>query len=118
MAATNAVIKLIESQTTLDLAALAGAANVSSAIPVMLIKFWSASSRITSTTSSTVILPTNLEFSSITGAEIKSFCSNKIETSLSFMFASIGSESVSINSLTLKVGSETSIFEIDKSPRY
>ena len=45
MAAINAVIKLIESQTTLDLAALAGAANVSSAIPVMLIKFWSASSQ-------------------------------------------------------------------------
>ena len=106
------------SQKTLLFAALPGGAKVSSATPAIPSKFWSASSRITSTTSSIVILPINLLSSSITEDEIKSFLSNNVATSLSSILTLIGSTSVFIISLTIIDGFDVIISLIDSSPKY
>ena len=69
-----AVSKLTPSQTARRGAVRLMDENVSSVSlsPAIANKEWSASSTITSTTSSIVILPSNLVFASITGAETRS----------------------------------------------
>ena len=65
-----------------------------------------------------VILPIKFKFSSTTGADTQSFCSNNLATSLSPKLASKGCISVSINSLVFKEGSETRMLETGSDPMY
>ena len=116
--AINAVSKFIASQNTLVLAALPGGAKVSSATPAIPRRFWSASSLITSTTSSTVILPISWLLSLTTGEEIRSFRSKIVATSLSSWSTYNGEISVSIISLTVIDGIAVIILLIDNSPKY
>ena len=105
-------------QNTLLFAALPGGAKVSSATPAMPRRFWSASSLMTSTTSSIVILPISFPLSSTTAEDIKSFLSKVVATSLSSIFTFKGIELVSIISLTTIEGLLVIILLIVNSPKY
>ena len=116
--ARNAVARLMPSQTARRRAlSIAGAKmSLSSSRPAMLINEWSASSRITSTTSSIVMRPNSLPSSSMTGADTRSRSSNRRATASSSMVAGMPSTSVSITSATLASGSLVSRVASGSSP--
>ena len=91
-AARNAVARLIDSHRARCRAVTRSGANMScsSSRPAADRSVRSFSSRIRSTTSSMVIRPISRPVSSTTGAEIRSRCSNRTETSVSGVSAGIG----------------------------
>src|SRR3990167_874913 len=108
--ARNAVARLMPSQTARRRVERSTGAKVSSysSRPAMLISEWSAPSRITSTTSSTVIRPSSRPSLSTTGALTRSSRSKMEATSLADWSARIAVASVIIASRTSMTGSFTS----------
>ena len=108
--AMKAVSRLMPSQTARRGAERNTGAKVSSSSsrPAMDMKEWSASSRMTSTTSSMVILPSSRPSLSTTGADTQSLRSNSLATSESGISTGMGSTSVAIISRTEAEGSDTS----------
>ena len=118
--AINAVNKLTPSQTARRGAVFNTEPNVSSSSPspARLMSEWSASSRITSTTSSMVIRPIIFPSLSTTGADTQSLRSKRLATSLSSILAGMASISVFMISRTVVPGSETSTRRNGSKPIY